>query len=100
MKKKIKRLAQFLFDNAEMIEQELSKSSNYRSIAIELHVFKHEKLKLNSRLSLYDEKTTHYYLDDDAICIERFEQLCKQMNNEAGIIPLPKPIKVRKKLSL
>ncbi len=95
----IKRLAQFLFDNAELITTELSKSSNYRSVCLQLDMFKHDKPELHSSLSYYDETTTHYYLHDDAICIERFHQLCTQLDNEVGENPLPEPVKVRKTLS-
>lgn len=102
MKTKIKRLAQFLFDNAEMIARELKKSSHYRSISITLDVHKHEdeSPKLQANLSFYDEKTTHYFLYNNAICIERFKQICEQMNSESGLIALPKPVKVRKKLNI
>jgi len=99
MKTDIKRLAQFLFDNAELIERILKKSSHYRSLSIQLDVFKHDKPELHLSLSLYDEKTTHYYLHDDAICIERFKQICKEINSESGVTPLPKPVKVRKQLT-
>lgn len=98
MKTQIKRLAQFLFDNAEMIQRELRNSSHYRSLSIDLQVFKYDKAELSSRLSLYDEKTTHYYLHDDAICIKRFRQICEQLNSESGFNPLPTPVKVREKL--
>ena len=98
MKTNIKRLAQFLFDNAEMITTELRKSSHYRSFNITLDMFKRDVPKLSLHLAFYDEKTTHYYLYDEAICIERFKQLCKQVNNESGLTPLPKPVKVRKAL--
>ena len=94
----IKRLAQFLFDNAEMITIELSKSSHYRAIALQLDMFKHDKPELHLSLSCYDDTTTHYYLHDEAICIERFKHLCQQLNNESGVNPLPKPVKVRKTL--
>lgn len=96
----IKRLAQFLFDNAEMITTELSKSSHYRAICLQLNMFKHDEPELHLSLSYYDETTTHFYLNDDAICIERFEQLCKQLDCESGVTPLPKPVKVRKQLVL
>ncbi len=58
----IKRLAQFLFDNAETITKELNKSSNYRSISIELHMFKADRVKpeLQLGLSIYDEALTHF----------------------------------------
>jgi hypothetical protein len=95
----IKRLAQFLFDNAEIIEKELIKSSHYRSLAIHLDAFKHDKHKLSRSLSFYDGKANqHIYLRDDAICIKRFKQICKQINDESGITPQPKPVKVRKTL--
>ncbi len=97
---KIKRLAQFIFDNAEMIETELSKSSHYRSFSITLDMFKHDRPepRLGLELSLYDSTTTHYKLIDDAICIERLKQLCEQINNESGVNPPPKPARVRKAL--
>ena len=98
MKIKIKRLAQFLFDNAEMIARELSKSSHYRSLSICLDVHKHEEPELKLELFIYDEKVTHYYLYDDAICIERFKSICEQMNVESGLIALPTPVKVRETL--
>jgi hypothetical protein len=99
MKTNIKRLAQFLFDNAEMLVKELSKTSHYRSVSIDLSMFKHKKPELKLSLSFYNEKTTHYCLYDDAICMERFEQLCKQANNESGFTSLPKLVKVRKTLN-
>ena len=98
MKTEIKRLAQFLFDNAERIAMELSKSHHYRALCLQLDMFKYDKPELHLSLSYYDEKTTHYYLKDDAICIERFKQLCKQIDNESGFTPLLKPVKVRKTL--
>ena len=96
---KIKRLAQFLFDNAGRIGEELEKTSHYRSISCELNSFKVAKSELDVKLAFYDEKATHHYLQGDAICIERFKQLCEQINVEAGITPLPKPVKVRKTLT-
>ena len=98
MKTKIKRLAQFLFDNAELIEKELRKSTHYRSLHFDIDVFKHDEPHLQLQLSLYDASTTHYYLHEDAICIERFKSLCKQVNDESGVNPLPKSVKVRKTL--
>ena len=98
METNIKRLAQFLFDNAETITTELKKSSSYRSVSIALDMFKHENPELRLSLSLYDEKTTHYYLRDDEICIERFKALCTHLNYETRNIATPKPVKVRKNL--
>jgi len=99
MQMKIKRLAQFLFDNAELIDKELRKSSHYRSIGISFDMFSKDKPELKISLFFYDEKTTHYYLRDDAICIERFKHLCRQLNDESGFNPLPEPVKVRETLS-
>ena len=97
-KTKIKRVAQFLFDNAGDIRRQLRKSDNHRSISISLNFFKHDGEDLQIELSNYDSDTTHYFLRDNAICIERFEQVWKQINEETGVIPLPKPVEVRKKL--
>ena len=98
METKIKRLAQFLFDNADMIAKELSKSSHYRTIGIQLDMFKSGGGKFDLSLYFYDEKIGHSYLKNDAICIERFRTLCEQINNESGFIPPSKPVKVRKTL--
>ena len=99
MKTKIKRLAQFLFDNAEMIEKELTKSDKYRTLAIDFHAFKslghhHQQVELK----LYDEIGGHHFLTDNDICIEEFELICRQLDKKAGLIPSSKPIEVREKL--
>ena len=98
METRIKRLAQFLFDNAKMIETELSKSSHYRALCLQLDMFKNEKPELRLILSYYDETTSHFKLKDDDICLEGFRQLCMQIDYESGIRNLPKPDKVRKTL--
>ena len=96
----IKRLAQFLFDNAEMIAEELEKTNHYRSLSISLDRFKHVDMKreLRRTLTLYDEEATHYYLYNDTIHIKRFEDLCRQINEESGLRPPPKPVEVRESL--
>ncbi len=96
----IKRLAQFLFDNAGIIEKELCKSSHYRTVTISLDMFKNPKEppKLQINLSFYDAKATHYYLQDNDICIKRFKQICENANCDSGVTPPPKPVKVRKTL--
>jgi len=95
MKTKIKRLAQFMFDNAELIEKELKKSSHYRSLQFAIDMFKKDRPRVKLSLSLYDEKTTHYYLNDDEICVDRFISLCKQLNNESEVDFPPKQVEVR-----
>lgn len=95
---RIKRTAQFLFDNADLIEQFLCKSDHFRSMSINLCAFRHDLPELQIELSLYDETSTHYYLQDDAIFKERFIQLCNTVNENSGVTELPKPIEVRNKL--
>lgn len=96
---KIKRIAQFLFDNAADIAKVLRKSPHYRSLSISIDMFKGKsKSAIQLSLTLYDEKTTHYYLHDDAIIARKFWQLSKQMDENSGIVALPKPVKVRNRL--
>ncbi len=97
---KIKRIAQLLFDNAEMIVEELSKTPNYRALNIQLNMFKSLNVtaEVNLTFTIYDGTTSHYHLEDDAICLPECQQLFVQLNKEAGLIPLPKPVKVREKL--
>lgn len=96
----IKRIAQFLFDNAGIIEKELCKSSNYRALNISFDMFKDltAPSKLQISLSFYDKRTTHYYLRDNDICIKRFKQICETVNRDSGVTPPLKPVKVRKTL--
>ncbi len=94
----VKRLAQFLFDNAETIVEELEKTDHYRSICLTLDMFKFKKPELKRTLQLYDESAKHYFLYDDAIHIRRFVDLCRQVNEESGLIPPPNPTEVRDKL--
>jgi hypothetical protein len=99
MKTDIKRLAQFLFDNAEMIAKELEKSSHYRVLNVQVDAFKRDaEVMQKVTLSIYDETTTHYYLYDNSIVRRRLRRLFQQMNREAGLVPPPKPVKVREKL--
>lgn len=96
---KIKRLGQFLFDHAGFILAEMEKSDNYRSVTIALDMFKTDgEKKLQISLSFYDSTHTHCYLRGNAIGIYKFNQLCKQVNEETGNAPVPKPVEVREKL--
>ena len=99
MIKNVKRLAQFLFDNAETIVEQLEKTDHYRALTISLDMFKHnDKPELRREMHIYDSTATHYYLYGDAIHIRRFEDLCRQLNEESGLIPPPDPIEVRDSL--
>lgn len=95
---KIKRLAQFLFDNAELIEKFLCQSNNYRSIDLNLRVHKHTTPELDTVLELYDEQVGSDDLENDAIVKEKFVQVCNTFNEEAGVTKLSEPVKVRDKL--
>ncbi len=96
---KIKRVAQFLFDNAVTIETELAKTENYRSIGIHLNMFKTDNAKnLEVEMNVYDSSQGQHQLRGDAICLYKFKQLFKQINEDCGQAPLPKPAKLRDKL--
>lgn len=96
----IKRVAQFLFDNAEVIARELNKSSNYRSASVTLDVHKHEdeKPKVDISFGIYDEVAGHQYLKNNEIYLDSFRELCCRMNRESGVTVQPKPVEVRGKL--
>lgn len=99
METAIKRIAQFLFDNAEQLKRELLKSSDYRSLGISLDMFKSEgKPELSISLSFYHKNLAHKYLHNDNICIEHLNLLLKQMDLDSGITIPPSPIEVRKSL--
>jgi len=93
----IKRTAQLLFDNAEMIADELNKSENYRQLSVDFDFFKHSG-GFHVDLKIYDSTVSHYYLKEERICIGGLKRLFKQMNEDTGVEPLPKPAKVRSKL--
>lgn len=98
METKIKRLAQFLFDNAHMIARELKKTEHYRSVSMRIDVHtpqKRRKKNADISFSFYDEKTTHYYLKDDYINYIGLKAICDEMNREFCAIPKPKPVEVR-----
>ena len=95
---RIKRLAQFLFDNADVVEQFLCEADSYRSMDVSLNLFKHDLPELQLGVSLYDARATHYYLRDNAIIREKFVQLCNTINEDTGVTELPEPVEVRDKL--
>jgi len=95
---KIKRVAQFLFDNAELVAKFLCQSDNYRSVEIDLRVFKHKSPELEIMLTLYDEIVGLHDMKNDAIYKKRFVQLCNIINEDLGVIKLPEPVEVRNRL--
>ena len=100
MEAQIKRIAQFLFDNAGTIAEELKRTDNFRTLNVNLYAHKANRPKpeLELGLSIYDEQTTHYYLEGGYINATHFKRICEQMNDAVGDIPEPEPEKVRETL--
>lgn len=97
---RIKRLAQFLFDNALLIDRYLLESPNYRSFEVKLNMFKHQPVEFQIGLQLYDEVAGIYELEEASIYRKRFAHIKKQINENAGVIRKPEPIEVRDKLEV
>ena len=97
---RIKRTAQFLFDNAELIAEYLQQSDNYRSVEIDLRNFKSKTSEFVIELALYDEDAGLHDLLNHNITREKFSQLCNMINEDSGVTELPEPVKVRNKLEL
>lgn len=95
---RIKRIAQFLFDNADLIEQFLCQSDNYRSMDINLRVHKQNSPELEIELELYDETSSLQGLENNAIFRKAFIQLCDRINLGSGVTKLPNPVEVRDEL--
>lgn len=96
---RIKRIAQFLFDNAELVAEFLGQSSNFRTVEIDLRVHKTDGIgELDIELQLYDETSGLHDLQNHIIGKERFIQLCKMVNEDSEVIPVPEPEIVRDKL--
>ena len=101
MKKDIKRMAQFVWDNADAIAKFLTQSGNYRSAQFQLDLFDPMKPSdLRTTFAIYDDQSTHLYLYDNDITADEFAKICEKMNKETGVIPpSPKPpVEVREKL--
>ena len=95
----VRRFAQFLFENADVITKELRKTKHYRAITAHLNMHKYQgKPELKIEFSIYDETTTHYPLKEDYICTKEFKILCNRMNMEANFTKPPKKRRIRKKL--
>jgi len=99
MRDKIKRVAQFLFDNAEFISETLAESDKFRALSVEIHHHKSGNGDTKSvELSIYDERCSHYKLKDDLIGAERFALVCEAMNIEVGEIKPPSQVDLRESL--
>ena len=94
---RIKRVAQFLFDNAEVIAEYLRQSDNFRTVELDLRYHKcmRDIPELDIELMLYDETSGLNDLKDHLITKERFIQLQQMINEDSGAVPLPEPVEVR-----
>lgn len=98
---RIKRVAQFLFDNADMIAEFLSQSNDYRTVEVELRVHKAQQPEpeLTIELLLYGEHSGLQGLENHRITRAGFIQLRDMINADSGVTKLPEPVKVRDKLT-
>ena len=98
---RIKRIAQFLFDNADSIAEYLCQSDNFRTVEIDLRMHKmlRDDPELEVELLLYDEQSKLYELKNHVITRTGFARLCDMINEDCGVIKLPEPVKVRDKLT-
>ena len=93
----IKRLAQFLFDNAGEISNELIKADKYRALTMQIgHFNLNGVVSTKIDASIYDQRSTTHPLAN--ISIEEFASCCDRMNRESGVTPVPEETKVRRKL--
>lgn len=84
MEKTVERMGQFLLDNAKKIAREMRKTNHYRSFQMSLDVHKHSTgPEMKVEISVYDEKTTHYYLAKDEISTKGLRRICSNMNRES-----------------
>ena len=97
---RIKRIAQFLFDNADVIAEYLRQSDNFRTIEVDLRLHKamHDIPEFDIGLLLYDETAKLHELKNHLIIKERFVQLQKMINEDCGVTPLPEHVEVRDEL--
>lgn len=97
---RIKRVAQFLFDNAELIAEYLQQSDNFRTVGLDLRLHKMYNARVESpvlaiELQIYDETAGLNGLENHLITKGRFTQLQQMINEDSGVTPLPEPVKVR-----
>jgi len=83
----IERLGLFLRTNAGLIAKELERTTRYRSVSVSMDMFKYDeapKIQFRIELSFYDERAhKHYYLRGNDITSKKFEELCKQIHEDA-----------------
>ena len=100
MKDKIKLMAQFLWDNADYIAEQLEMSDKYRSISVEFTSCKPRSVaRQRTMLSIYDERCYPRYLKGTKIHIDAFKALCTTMNIEVGETPELEPQAIRESLA-
>ena len=98
MENEIKRMAQFLFDNADFIASQMEMTERYRSISLQMTHFK--KDSKSTTFGIYDENSTHHQLEGDFISIENFKSKCIDMNRRTGDIESPAPVEIRENLEI
>lgn len=95
----IKRIAQFVFDNAPRINRELRKSSNYRAVTISINVFKQDSTpQVDIGFAIYDEHAMSFDLHNDRIDVANLKLIFKQLNLRSQVTKPSKPVEVRKEL--
>lgn len=95
---KIKLVAQFLFDNADEIVEELDKSDNYRCLHIDIDRFKHED-NIDTTAKVYDSTSGHQYMTKNRITLDELRIACREMNVQAGLIVVADDSVVREELA-
>lgn len=96
MKDKIKRVAQFLFDNAEFVGEQITKSKKHRSVDIGFSSYPDGTGRV--AMATYSEKSGINTLVGDHINIEEFTQLFEMINFKDKLTPMPEPEEIREKL--
>jgi hypothetical protein len=99
MKDDIKRMAQFLFDNAEFLAGFLARSDNYRSLTVSFDHHKGDTGRKISDFGLYDAAgKVHEKLEGRAVRIGRVRELVCRLDEDTRTVPLPEQDKIRDSL--
>lgn len=98
METEIKRLAQFVWDNADNIAEFLNQSNRYRTVNFGFEAFVPKTRPLETELKIYDDNGGHIYLVNNEIHAAAFSRICEEMNMKTGEASMPEPVKVREKL--
>lgn len=96
VEKKIKQIAQFLFDNAKEITKWLDRKEIYRTVNIDFADHYSENCEVE--LKIYDEQGSHVNLENEDITIEAFREICNELDRKVGLTEkVPQP-ELREKL--